>query len=92
MGDTGPNGPCSEIHIDRGEEYGIGPNDVVNGETERFVEFWNLVFMQFETLPDGTTIELPKPSVDTGAGLERIASMIQNTKTNFGIDLSNPWV
>lgn len=87
MGDTGPNGPCSEIHYDRGKSYGIGPDDVVNGETERFVEFWNLVFMQYETLPDGKTIELPKPSVDTGAGLERIASLLQNTKTNFGIDL-----
>ncbi|MFH2049242.1 MAG: alanine--tRNA ligase [bacterium] len=87
MGDTGPNGPCSEIHIDRGESYGTGPDDVVNGETQRFVEFWNLVFMQYETLPDGRTIELPKPSVDTGAGLERIASLLQDTKTNFGIDL-----
>jgi len=87
MGDTGPNGPCSEIHFDRGESYGTGPEDIVNGETERFVEFWNLVFMQYETLIDGRTIELPKPSVDTGAGLERIASLLQNTKTNFGIDL-----
>ncbi len=89
MGDTGPNGPCSEIHFDRGESFGTGPDDVVNGETERFVEFWNLVFMQYETLADGKTIELPKPSVDTGAGLERIASLLQDTKTNFGIDLFN---
>jgi len=89
MGDTGPNGPCSEIHFDRGESYGTGPEDVVNGETERFVEFWNLVFMQYEILPDGKTIELPKPSVDTGAGLERIASLMQDTKSNFGIDLFN---
>ena len=87
MGETGPNGPCSEIHFDRGESFGTGPDDVVNGETERFVEIWNLVFMQYETLPDGKTIELPKPSVDTGAGLERFASVLQNTETNFGIDL-----
>lgn len=87
MGETGPNGPSSEIHFDRGESFGTGPDDVVNGETERFVEIWNLVFMQYETLSDGKTIKLPKPSVDTGAGLERFASVLQKTETNFGIDL-----
>ncbi len=87
MGDVGPCGPCSEIHIDRGEKYGTGKQDVVNGETDRFMEIWNLVFMQFEQLPDGSVVPLPKPSVDTGAGLERIASVIQHVDTNFGIDI-----
>ncbi len=87
MGDIGPCGPCSEIHFDRGEQYGTSPQDVVNGETERFVEFWNLVFMQFETLADGTVVDLPKPSVDTGAGLERIATLMQNVGSNYEIDL-----
>jgi len=87
MGDTGPNGPCSEIHFDRGEKFGTGPEDKVNGETDRFVEIWNLVFMQYETLPDGVTRDLPKPSVDTGAGLERIAAILQHCDSNYGIDL-----
>ena len=87
MGDIGPCGPCSEIHFDRGEKYGAGPDDVVNGETERFVEFWNLVFMQFDQLPDGKVVTLPKPSVDTGLGLERLASILQDVDTNYGIDL-----
>jgi alanyl-tRNA synthetase len=87
MGDIGPCGPCSEIHFDRGEKYGTGPNDVVNGETDRFVEIWNLVFMQYEQQPGGTMVPLPRPSVDTGAGLERIACVMQNCDTNYGIDL-----
>ncbi len=87
MGDIGPCGPCSEIHYDRGEKYGTGPEDVVNGETERFVEIWNLVFMQYEQMPDGQVVPLPKPSVDTGAGLERIAAILQGCDTNYGIDL-----
>ncbi|MBN1213048.1 MAG: alanine--tRNA ligase, partial [candidate division Zixibacteria bacterium] len=87
MGEIGPCGPCSELHFDRGEKYGSGPDDVVNGESERFVEIWNLVFMQDDQLPDGRTVPLPKPSVDTGAGLERIAAIIQNVETNYGIDL-----
>jgi len=87
MGDVGPCGPCSEIHFDRGEKYGTGPNDVVNGDTERFVEIWNLVFMQFDQFPDGKIVPLPKPSVDTGAGLERIAAIVQNVESNFTIDL-----
>ncbi len=87
MGAVGPCGPCSEIHYDRGEKYGTGPEDVVNGETDRFVEIWNLVFMQYDQLPDGTVVDLPKPSVDTGAGLERLACILQNTDTNYGIDI-----
>jgi alanyl-tRNA synthetase len=87
MGDIGPCGPCSEIHFDRGERFGTGPDDVINGEGERFIEIWNLVFMQDDQLPDGTVVPLPKPSVDTGAGLERIAAIKQNVDTNYGIDL-----
>jgi len=87
MGDTGPNGPCSELHFDRGEKYGTGPNNRVNGEGDRFVEFWNLVFMQYNTKPDGATENLPSPSVDTGAGLERLACIIQNVDSNYEIDL-----
>ncbi|MCK4632069.1 MAG: alanine--tRNA ligase, partial [candidate division Zixibacteria bacterium] len=87
MGNVGPCGPCSEVHFDRGEKFGTGPDDIVNGETERFVEIWNLVFMQFDQQPDGTIVPLPKPSVDTGAGLERIASILQGVDTNYGIDL-----
>jgi alanyl-tRNA synthetase len=86
MGETGPNGPCSEIHFDRGERYGKGPEYTVNGEGDRFVEFWNLVFMQYNTKPDGTTEPLPKPSVDTGAGLERIATILQDVNSNFETD------
>jgi len=87
MGDIGPCGPCSEIHFDRGEKYGAGPNDVVNGDTDRFVEIWNLVFMQFEQTPDGRLVNLPKPSVDTGAGLERIAAIMCGADSNYGIDI-----
>ncbi|MFH1372801.1 MAG: alanine--tRNA ligase [bacterium] len=87
MGDTGPCGPCSEIHFDRGEKFGTGPDDVVNGETERFVEIWNLVFMQYERQPDGNRIPLPKPSVDTGAGLERLTAVMQGVDSNYEIDI-----
>jgi alanyl-tRNA synthetase len=87
MGDVGPCGPCSEIHFDRGEKYGVGPEHTVNGETDRFVEIWNLVFMQFNQPGDGTMAPLPKPSVDTGAGLERIAAIMQKVDSNYQIDL-----
>ena len=87
MGAVGPCGPCSELHFDRGAEFGSGPDDVVNGESDRFVEIWNLVFMQDDQLPDGKIVPLPKPSVDTGAGLERIAAIMQDAETNYGIDL-----
>jgi len=87
MGETGPCGPCSEIHFDRGEKYGNGPEDVVNGDGDRFVEFWNLVFMQFDQKPDGTVANLPKPSVDTGAGLERVTTVVNSLDSNYEIDI-----
>ncbi len=65
MGDVGPCGPCSELHFDRGEKFGTGPEAKVNGESDRFIEFWNLVFMQFDQTPDGKLVPLPKPSTDT---------------------------
>ncbi len=86
MGETGPNGPCSEIHVDRGKRFGIGPEYRVNGVGDRFVEIWNLVFMQYNTKPDGTIEPLPKPSIDTGAGLERIACILQDANSNFETD------
>ncbi|MFH1894032.1 MAG: alanine--tRNA ligase [Candidatus Zixiibacteriota bacterium] len=90
MGDTGPCGPCAEIHFDRGEKYGTGPEDVVNGESERFVEIWNLVFMQFEKDEQGIVTPLPKPSIDTGLGLERIVCVLQECDTNYETDLFVP--
>lgn len=87
MGNIGPCGPCSEIHIDRGEKYGVGPEHVVNGETDRFVEIGNLVFMQYDQLEDGTVVDLPNPSVDTGTGLERLAAVMQDVPSNYNIDL-----
>ncbi len=87
MGETGPCGPCSEIHFDRGEKFGTGPEDVVNGEGERFVEFWNLVFMQYDQKPDGTVADLPKRSVDTGAGLERVTTVVNRLESNYEIDI-----
>lgn len=91
MGDTGPCGPCSEIHIDRGEQYGCGrPDCGVECECDRYLEIWNLVFMQFDRSADGTMTPLPKPSIDTGMGLERIASVIQDTPTNYETDLLRP--
>ncbi len=88
MGDIGPNGPCSEIHFDRGKEYSCGkPTCTVNCDCERYVEIWNLVFMQFNTKPDGTIESLPKPSVDTGAGLERITTIMQSVPSNYETDV-----
>ncbi len=87
MGDTGPCGPCSEIHFDRGEKFGTGPNDVINGDTDRFVEIWNLVFMQYDQQPDGKVIDLPKPSIDTGAGLERLAAVVQGVDCSYETDI-----
>jgi alanyl-tRNA synthetase len=91
MGDTGPCGPCSEIHIDRGEEYGCHrPDCQIGCDCDRYLEIWNLVFMQFNRDADGTLTPLPKPSIDTGMGLERIASVVQNTTTNYETDLIFP--
>ncbi|MBD3382997.1 MAG: alanine--tRNA ligase [candidate division Zixibacteria bacterium] len=91
MGDTGPCGPCAEIHIDRGEKFDYGgPPSTVNGEGDRFIELWNLVFMQFNRDALGKVTPLPKPSVDTGGGLERFACILQNGETNYETDLFMP--
>ncbi|MGD9280128.1 MAG: alanine--tRNA ligase, partial [Desulfobacterales bacterium] len=91
MGDTGPCGPCSEILIDRGEEYGCDrPDCAVGCECDRYLEIWNLVFMQFNRDASGKMTPLPKPSIDTGMGLERIVSIIQDVPTNFDTDLILP--
>ncbi len=91
MGDTGPCGPCSEIHLDRGAEHGCGRSDCdVACDCDRFLEIWNLVFMQYNRDVSGTMTPLPKPSIDTGLGLERMASIIQNVDTNFETDLIYP--
>lgn len=87
MGDTGPCGPCSEIFIDQGEKLQGGPPGSPDEDGDRFLEFWNLVFMQFEEHADGTRTNLPKPSVDTGMGLERIAAILQGVTSNYDIDL-----
>jgi alanyl-tRNA synthetase len=87
MGDTGPCGPCSEIFIDRGEKYSCGKSTCGMGcDCDRFMEFWNLVFMQFDRDASGKLTPLPKPSVDTGAGLERIASIKQEVDSNYDTD------
>ena len=87
MGDTGPCGPCSEIFIDRGEKYSCGKATCGMGcDCDRYVEFWNLVFMQFDRDSAGKLTPLPKPSVDTGAGLERLALILQNAETNYDTD------
>jgi alanyl-tRNA synthetase len=87
MGDTGPCGPCSEIFYDHGDKIPGGPPGSPDAEGDRFIEIWNLVFMQYEQLPDGKRIDLPKPSIDTGMGLERIAAVLQGTHDNYAIDL-----
>jgi alanyl-tRNA synthetase len=87
MGDTGPCGPCSEIFYDHGEHIPGGPPGSPDEEGDRFIEIWNLVFMQYDQLPDGKRIDLPKPSIDTGMGLERIAAVLQGTHDNYATDL-----
>ena len=87
MGDTGPCGPCSEIFYDHGPEVPGGPPGSPDEDGDRYVEIWNLVFMQFERAADGTLTDLPRPSVDTGMGLERIAAVLQGVHSNYDIDL-----
>ena len=87
MGDTGPCGPCSEIFYDHGEHIPGGPPGSPDADGDRFIEIWNLVFMQFETLPGGERVNLPRPSIDTGMGLERIAAVLQGVHDNYDIDL-----
>jgi len=87
MGDTGPCGPCSEIFYDHGDHIWGGPPGTKDEDGDRFVEIWNLVFMQYDRDTDGTLTPLPKPSVDTGMGLERMAAVMQGTNDNYGIDL-----
>jgi len=87
MGDTGPCGPCSEVFYDHGPQIAGGPPGSPDAEGDRFIEIWNLVFMQYEQLAGGKRVDLPKPSIDTGMGLERIAAVLQGTHDNYKIDL-----
>ena len=87
MGDTGPNGPCTEIFYDHGDHIWGGPPGSAEEDGDRFIEIWNLVFMQFETFPDGESKPLPAPSVDTGMGLERIGALLQGKHDNYDTDL-----
>lgn len=93
MGDTGPCGPCSEIHIDQGPEHGCDrPDCAVGCDCDRFLELWNLVFMQYNRDESGTMTPLPKPSIDTGMGLERVAAVLQGKYNNFDCDLFTPLI
>ncbi|MBO8170091.1 MAG: alanine--tRNA ligase [Thermoanaerobacteraceae bacterium] len=94
MGDTGPCGPCSEIIYDRGEEYRCNAPKCALGECDcdRWLEIWNLVFMQYNRDEDGNMTPLPRPSIDTGMGLERVASVLQNVDSNFDTDLIRPLI
>src|SRR4051812_33190268 len=87
MGDTGPCGPCSEIFFDHGDDIPGGPPGSPDEDGDRFIEIWNLVFMQFEEMAGGERVNLPRPSIDTGMGLERIAAVLQNKHNNYDIDL-----
>jgi alanyl-tRNA synthetase len=91
MGPTGPRGPSSELFFDKGPAYGEEGGPALGG-SERFVEIWNLVFMQYNRNPDGTTVDLPKPSIDTGAGLERILPVLQGVDSIFATDLFVPMI
>ena len=87
MGDTGPCGPCTEIFYDHGDHIWGGPPGSAEEDGDRYIEIWNIVFMQFNRQTDGTLLPLPKPSVDTGMGLERIAAVLQHVNSNYDIDL-----
>ncbi|RVZ22334.1 alanine--tRNA ligase [Helicobacter pylori] len=90
MGDSGPCGPCSEIYIDQGEKHFKGSKDYFGGEGDRFLEIWNLVFMQYERSNDGVLSPLPKPSIDTGMGLERVQALLEHKLNNFDSSLFAP--
>lgn len=92
MGDTGACGPCSEIFVDQGEEKFHGSEDYFGGDGDRFLEIWNLVFMQYERSSDGTLTPLPKPSIDTGMGLERVAALKEGKSSNFDSSLFMPMI
>ncbi len=92
MGDTGPCGPCSEIHIDRGPAFGPDGGPLNDPHGDRFMEFWNLVFMQYNQAPDGSRTRLPRPSIDTGAGLERILCLLQGVDSVWETDLMQPLI
>lgn len=93
MGDTGPCGPCSEIHYDQGEDMACGPNcGIGTCDCDRFLEIWNLVFMQYDQLPSGERVPLPRPSIDTGMGLERIAAICQGVRSNYDSDLFQAFI
>ena len=90
MGDVGPCGPCTEIFYDHGEDIPGGPPGTPEEDGDRYIEVWNLVFMQYDRAADGTLTPLPKPSVDTGMGLERISAVLQGVHNNYEIDLFQP--
>ena len=92
MGDTGPCGPCSELHIDRGAAFGPDGGPLHDPQGDRFMEFWNLVFMQFNQAPDGSRTPLPKPSIDTGAGFERILALVQGVDSVWETDALWPLI
>ncbi len=92
MGETGACGPCSEIFYDQGEEYFNSPEDKMGGDGDRFLEIWNLVFMQYERKADGTLLPLPKPSIDTGMGLERITAIKEGVRNNFDSSTFKPLI
>lgn len=93
MGDTGPCGPCSEIHFDQGEAMSCGPDcGIGTCDCDRFLEIWNLVFMQYDQLPSGERVPLPHPSIDTGMGLERIAAVCQGVRSNYDTDLFQTFI
>ncbi len=92
MGDTGPCGPCSEIFYDQGAEHFSSDEDYLGGDGDRFLEIWNLVFMQYERSADGTLTPLPKPSIDTGMGLERVVAIKEGALSNYGSSLFMPLI